>query len=672
MKHYSSIFIIAATIILAACSTSEVYSPDNCLLLQFSIDNSGIPHYMLTKNGDTLLLPSRLGFDNHTYTLKKTEHSKFNETWETTWGEEQFIKNQYRELAVSLLDEENNPVVIRFRIFNDGFAFRYEFGGNNEPFEIYKENTEYSFTDDPELWYIPWTTPYYEGLWQKSPMTALRDTACSPLTIEYADGSYAFLHEAALDDYPAQNFYVTDNGDRSIFPVVGTFLTPLSDGVSVHAERGRTKSPWRFMTVAGNITQLAASRIMLNLNEPCKIEDTSWIQPMKFIGIWWAIHLDHYTWCYRILDEKGNFLRLSPNHGATTDNMRRYLDFAAEHGFGGVLAEGWNEGWDGDWTSNLADFTTPTPDFDISYLSRYAHDRGVQIIGHHETGGNTQNYESQLLDAFHYYDTLGIHNVKTGYVHAKLDGKEWHKSQYGVRHMNHVIRTAAENHVCIDNHECVMPTGLCRTYPNLMSGEGVRGQEWDAWSTDGGSPAEHLCVLPFTRCMAGPVDFTPGTFDFSNPIHPQTRVHSTLARQLALFVTIYSPLQMASDMPESYMQHPDAFHFIEQVPCDWKQSVVLDATIGDYVVTTRQDRHSDNWYLGATTDENPRDISIPLSFLEKGKTYEADIYRDAPETDWVSNPYAIVIEKKQVTAADTLNVRLAAAGGCAMRLVVKD
>lgn len=665
-KAYLFVLLVAAIAMTGCRQSTRVSSPDKTIELSFCLHDQ-VPYYSVIKDGRQVLGTSRMGFDDHKYTMVSLRSSSKNESWETTWGEERIIKNNYRELQVTLRDEQNELMVVRFRVFNDGIGFRYEFPGEGGSFEICNENTEYCFTDDPEVWTIPWRTPYYEGLWEKSPMTALRDTLCSPVTIEYSNGSYAFLHEAALDDWAAQNFYVADGAEPSVFPVLGTYLTPWSTGVSVYGERGKTKSSWRMLILADNITELAASRLMLNLNEPCKIEDTSWIQPMKFIGIWWAIHLDHYSWCYRLLDEKGNVIGLAPKHGATTENMKRYIDFAAGHGFGGVLAEGWNEGWDGDWTSNLASFTTPTPDFDIEYLSRYAKEHGVQIIGHHETGGNIQNYEQQLDSALSYYDRLGIHNVKTGYVHAKLEGKEWHKSQYGVRHMNHVIRTAAANHVCIDNHECVMPTGLCRTYPNLMTGEGVRGQEWDAWSTDGGSPAQHLCVLPFTRCMAGPVDFTPGTFDFSNPIHPETRVHSTLARQLALFVTVYSPLQMASDMPESYMQHPEAFRFIEQVPCDWEQSHVLDAKIGEYVITARQDRHSSDWYLGAITNEQEREVSVDLSFLDKNKNYTAEIYRDDSQTDWQQNPYKIVIEKRTLTASDTLTLTLKAAGGAAVR-----
>ncbi len=674
MKHIGIIFILSALLLAGCTGKTAVTSPDGRTNIRFSLTESGEPQYSVTKDGKAVIDPSRLGmvFEGNEFTsglkIKSVERDSKDEIWQQVWGEESFARNHYREMAVTLTNSEEQQLIIRFRAFNDGVAFRYETcplqGKDNvsQEFVLTDELTEYRFVSNPETWSLPWDTPFYEGLWEKSLLSRKKDTLCSPLTLEFEDGTYGFLHEANLTDYAAQNFYIKQDA------TLGTYLTPWSNGVKVYGEYGKTVSPWRFLILADNITELAASRIMLNLNEPCKIEDTSWIKPMKFIGIWWAIHLDHYTWCYRLLDEKGRFIALSPNHGATTENMCRYIDFAAEHGFGGVLAEGWNEGWDGDWTSNLAEFSKPTPDFDMEYLSKYAQEKGVQIIGHHETGGNVTHYEEQMEDAFHYYDVHGIHNVKTGYVHSKLEGKEWHKSQYGVRHMRKVIETAAREHVCIDNHECVMPTGLQRTYPNLMSGEGVRGQEWDAWSTDGGSPAQHLCVLPFTRVMAGPVDFTPGTFDFSNPIHPQTRVHSTLARQLALFVVIYSPLQMASDLPESYMQHPEAFRFIEDVPCDWQRSVVLDAKIGEYVLTARQDKNSSDWYVGAITNEEEREVNIDLSFLDKGKTYTAEIYRDTENTEWQNNPYDIAIETRQVRAGDVLRLTLNAAGGAAVRL----
>ena len=395
---------------------------------------------------------------------------------------------------------------------------------------------------------------------------------------------------------------------------------------------------------------------MLNLNEPSKIEDTSWIRPGKYIGIWWSMHLFQETWAQ------------GPEHGATTENMMRYIDFAAENGIRGVLAEGWNVGWDGAWTKNTdrISFTEPYPDFDIARIAEYAASKGVELIGHHETGANTKNYEAQMEEAFAFYRKYGVHVVKTGYVNVLMDGKELHDSQYGVRHYRRVIETAARYGICIDNHEPVMPTGLERTWPNLMTQEGVRGQEYNAWSPDGGNPPEHTTVLPFLRGLAGPMDYTFGTFDFSNPVSPFARVQSTVARELAHYVVIYSPLQMASDLPENYAGKP-AFAFIRDVPTDWERTVVPQAVIGDYCVFARQERDGEDWYLGAVTDEEPRTVEVALSFLTPGRKYTAQIYADGEGADWKTNPYAVEITEREVGADDRLTIRMASGGGCAVR-----
>ena len=404
------------------------------------------------------------------------------------------------------------------------------------------------------------------------------------------------------------------------------------------------------------LPDLVASRIMLNLNEPCKIEDTNWIHPTKFMGIWWGMHIKTMTW------EQG------PHHGATTTNMERYMRFAKKHNIGAVLAEGWNLGWE-DWKH--FDFTTPYNDWDMPYLSHLADSLGVQIVGHNETGGNAADYEKDLDSIYRYHAANGIHLIKTGYVAPiirTMDGLQWNKGQSGVRHYRKVIETAAKYHIAIDNHEPVMPTGLQRTYPNLMTQEGVRGQEWNAWSADGGSPCEHVTVLPYTRILAGPVDYTPGVFHFENPVIPTTRVHSTLMNQLGLFVCFYSPLQMACDLPEHYMEHADAFRFIEDVPCDWERSLLVDGKIGDYCVFARQGRGSDNWYIGGITDENSREVTIPLSMLPKDQTYQLTLYRDGEQADWQTNPYDYVIEAQTVTSSDTLHIRMASGGGFAASL----
>ena len=652
------LFAVALSLLcICSCSKlSEVKSPDGRLVVRFSLTDDGAPQYSVEKDGKAILLPSPMGFVTDGADLTcgycmagRVARRSQDETWETVWGEEQFIRDCHNEMVIPLKHKNGYKLHITFRVFDDGFAFRYSSAA--WPY-ILDEATAYCFAEEPEAWSIPWRTEYYEGLWHKAPVSEL-DTVCSPVTLEMADGSYAFLHEAALTNYPAQNLYA--DGE-----VLRTFLTPWKDedgnDMSLKAEGGELCTPWRFMILTPTLPEMVASRIMLNLNEPCAIENTDWIHPMKFIGIWWGMHIKTMTW------EAG------PKHGATTENMKRYLKFASDHHIGGVLAEGWNLGWE-DWKH--FSFTKPYPDWDMDALSEYADKLGVAIVGHNETGGNAADYEQDLDEIYTYHQKHNIHAIKTGYVSPIIrtkDGLQWNKGQSGVRHYRKVIETAAKYHICIDNHEPVMPTGLQRTWPNLLTQEGVRGQEWNAWSVDGGSPCEHVTVLPFTRIMAGPVDYTPGVFTFENPIIPGTRVHSTLMNQLGLFVCFYSPLQMACDLPESYMRHPDAFQFIEQVPCDWKQSRLLDGKIGDYVVFARQDRNSNAWYVGGITDEEARQITIRLDFLDAEKQYTATIYRDADNADWKTNPYAYVIEKKTVTAADSLVLNMASGGGFAISL----
>ncbi len=664
MKRIS--LIAAAVFCLTACQHSSVVtSPNKTIHVSFSLSDDGTPLYSVSRNGECVIMPSALGFITTSTDLtaafcyKGSERDSHNETWETVWGEEQYICNHYNELTVRLQHSSGILMNIIFRVFDDGWALRYTFPEqDSDSLILLSENTCYTFACEPQAWSIPWRTEYYEALWTKEPL-AEKDTMCSPITLEMADGSFAFLHEAALYDYPAQNFYVCDAAAHT---TLATYLTPWQNGVAAY-ERTPFSTPWRMMILTDNLPALVASRVMLNLNDPCKIEDTSWIHPMKFIGIWWGMHLKTMTW------------NQGPKHGATTANMKRYIDFAADNGFGGVLAEGWNVGWEA-WagidTTARYSFVTPYSDYDLDYLSDYAHQRGVEIVFHHETQGNAAQYEQEMDEAYSFMERYGMHAVKTGYVCpiiTTVDGKQYNRSQSGVRHYRTAIETAARHHVCIDNHEPVMPTGLQRTYPNLFTQEGIRGQEWNAWSQDGGSPAEHVTVLPFTRMLAGPADYTPGVFNFDNPVYPDTRVHATIANQLALFVVLYSPLQMACDLPENYLKHPAELQFIRDVPCDWKQSHLLSGVIGDYVVMARQDRHSDDWYIGAVTDEQARDITIGWSFLPEGITYTAQVYRDADDADWQTNPYATSIETMTVSAtSEPFTLRLASGGGCAIRL----
>jgi alpha-glucosidase len=475
-----------------------------------------------------------------------------------------------------------------------------------------------------------------------------------------ANGLYLTIHEAALIDYPAMALKMGTN------TTLECDLYPWSNGTKVKASTP-LQTPWRTIQIAENPGDLITSYLILNLNEPNKLEDTSWIKPGKYVGIWWGMHIGTYTW--------GS----GPNHGATTENAMRYIDFASEYGFDGVLIEGWNLGWDGNWTANGDEFsfTQPYPDFDIQAVTEYAASKGVKLIGHHETGAAIQNYEGQMDAAFQLYQSLGVDTVKTGYVgwgqgikhyddRGYIQGVEWHHGQYMVAHYRKVIETAAKYHIMLDVHEPVKDTGERRTYPNMMTREGARGQEYDAWSEDGGNPPDHTTILPFTRMMAGPFDLTPGTFDLMIEAKPDNRVNTTLAKQLALYVVIYSPMHMASDLPENYIDQP-AFQFIQDVPTDWRDTQVLDAAIGDAVTIVRQDRNSDDWYLGSITDENGRSLDVTLDFLDPDRKYVAEIYADGPDADWLDNLLSIKISQVLVDNGTSLTLDLAPGGGAAVR-----
>lgn len=668
MKNVISISFFFIACLLTACNGNpkekSVMSPDEKIKILFTLDN-GIPYYAVEKNGEKVINQSLLGFTlkdksdlTGPFKIKNVNYVDLDETWEQVWGEEIEVRNHYKEMKIELIEksQEKRMLNLIFRAFDDGIGFRYEFPeqANLTDFEITAELTEFALVQDDEVWSIPaYKGEYYEMLYNKSSISAL-DTVSTPLTIETGNGKYITIHEANLTDYAAMNLYPASGSKLKVD------LTPWSNGIKVYAKTPSV-TPWRTIILVDNLNDLVNSRIMLNLNEPSKIEDTSWIRPSKYIGIWWGMHMEKYSWAQ------------GPKHGATTKNVKKYIDFAADHKIDGVLVEGWNEGWDGDWVANGHEFsfTKPYPDFDMDEISKYASMKGVELIGHHETGGSTLNYEKQIEDAFAFYKKHGISAVKTGYVNNFLDKKERHSSQYGVRHFRKVIETAAKYQIMIDNHEPAMPTGLRRTYPNLMTQEGVRGQEYNAWSQDGGSPPEHTTVIPFTRGLAGPMDYTPGIFNFNNPVFPQTRVQSTISGELALYVVIYSPLQMAADLPEHYINQP-AFKFIQDVPVDWSKTIIKEGRIGDYVVTARKDKHSDNWYLGAITDENARTLQTDLSFLDEGKSYQAVIYKDAPDSDWKTNPYSIIIEETVVNSESILDLNLSPGGGAAIQFKAMD
>ncbi|MDR2840467.1 MAG: glycoside hydrolase family 97 protein [Paludibacter sp.] len=666
----TQVLTLAVLLLMFSCGKNDknvltLKSPDGKTAVTFTLDE-GKAYYSVSKSGERILNPSRLGFmltDNDSlcanFEIIGTKTDSKDETWQQVWGEEIDVRNHYNELIVNLQEKTGKKRLLNiiFRTFDDGIGFRYDFPRqeNLTEFEIADELTEFALANDDSIWSQHLFDRDYEQLYTKRKISEIADTVSTPVTIETADGRYIAIHEAELVDFAKMNLYLPLTSANSRSGKLKADLTPWSSGIKVYAHTPFV-SPWRTIILADNLNDLVNSRLMLNLNESCKIIDTQWITPTKYIGIWWGMHLEKYSWVQ------------GAKHGATTENMKQYIDFAAANGFGGVLVEGWNIGWEGYMVGNgeFFRFAQPYPDFDIEEVSSYAADKGVEMIGHNETAGAITNYENQLDSAFRFANKYGIHSIKTGYVNPLLDGKERHSSQYGVRHYRKVVETAAKFQVMIDTHEPIMPTGWQRTYPNLMSQEGTRGQEWDAWSTDGGNPPEHSTILPFTRALAGPIDFTPGTFNFTNPVHPQTRVQTTIAKQLALYVVIYSPLQMASDLPENYENCPN-FEFIRIVPVDWQKSIILDGKIGDFVVTARKDKHSDDWYLGAITDENARNLKLQLNFLDKDKKYTAKIFGDAPDADWKTKPSAVEITETEIDANSVLDLHLATSGGAAIQ-----
>jgi alpha-glucosidase len=537
-----------------------------------------------------------------------------------------------------------------FRVFNDGFGFRYILPDyhKGKSFQVQDELTEITLAHDAKTWSIPANhTEYFEGIYT-SDLLSKKDTVCTPLTIEYEKDLFLAIHEAALEDYASMNL-TPRSGDGGNVRLL-TALTPWQNGVKVYAQ-GEMKSPWRTMVISKTAGGLLTSNLMLNLNEPSRIKDTSWIEPGRYIGIWWSIHKKQNTW------------EMGPTHGATTENVKRYMDFAARHGFSGVLAEGWNPGWaEGEQISYLQSY----PDFDMEEVTRYGLMKGVRFIGHTETWGNATLLENQMEQAFSWFEKLGIRVVKTGYVGHYFDGKELAKSQYGIRHYRRVIECAAKHHIMIDNHEPAMPTGIQRTWPNLMTQEGVRGQEYNAWDRRGGNPPSHTVTLPFTRGLAGPTDFTPAIFNFSE-IVPGTHPHSTLAKQLGEFVVIYSPLQMAADAIENYEGQP-ALSFIENCPTTWSQTLVPNGEIGKYITVVRKERGGDRWFIGSITNEEARNLDVALGFLDEGAAYRAIIYEDGPEADYERNPYEMTIRQIKVAKGDVLHLHLTRSGGAAIRI----
>ena len=656
--------LITTSIIFFSCTSKslQMNSPDKSITVLFSVDE-GQPRYSITKHGKPVIESSAMGFvlrdltDRGTkYKLLSSERSSADTTWEQVWGEFKYITDRHNELILHLQEAGGRKILmdIHFRVFDDGVGFRYSFPGQDGPDSIIilDELTEFTFPEEHQVWWIPVHSEnsYYESLYRKN-LVGETDTINTPVTFETTDGCYLAIHEANLTDFASMTLKKTNSRQYV------SELVPWSDGIKVYT-KAPFVSPWRTIIIGEKPGDLLTSTLMLNLNDPCVLDDVSWIEPSKYIGIWWGMHIEKYTWGQ------------GPRHGATTKNVMKYIDFAGKYRFDGVLVEGWNHGWDGEWwiDGTKFSFTESYPDFDLNKIAAYAATKKVRLIGHHETGGAVENYENQMEDAFAMYQRSGVNTVKTGYVNKYLDGREWHDGQFGVRHYRKVIETAAKYHIMIDNHEPVKGTGLQRTYPNLMTQEGARGQEYNAWSPDGGNPPSHTSVLPFTRMLAGPFDFTPGIFNFDYRAVEGTRANTTLAKQLALYVIIFSPLQMACDLPENYEGNP-AFEFIREVPCTWSDTKVLDAGIGKYVSIARKDRDSEEWYIGSITDEDPRSFELDLSFLEDGLEYTAEIYADGENANYKSNPMPVEILSQAVNSKTKLTIKLAPGGGTAIRLV---
>ncbi|MRX38587.1 glycoside hydrolase family 97 protein [Flavobacterium sp. LC2016-23] len=663
---YSYCLITLASVLIFACSTKKTYtisSPDKNSKLVFELTASGQPQYSFSSNGKSVIEPSLLGFEfqgiqkmTEDFEVLSTEEKMADETWEQPWGEFKKVRDHHTEMIVHLKESkgEERLVDIIFRVFDDGLGFRYEFPKQPHlgKVKISNEVTQFTFKDTNEVWWIPVhrENSYYESTYRKTLMSKT-DTINTPATFETKDKLYVAIHEANLTDFASMTLLKTSDKQYK------SDLVAWADGVKVYAETP-FKTPWRTIVVGKTPGDVATSTIMLNLNEPSKIEDLSWITPSKYIGIWWGMHLEKFTWGQ------------GAKHGATTKNTKEYIDFAAKNNFDGVLVEGWNEGWDGDWTADGSafSFVKAYPDFNLEEITKYAAMKNVRLIGHHETAGATKNYENQLEEAFKLYQKMGVNSVKTGYVNKFLDKKEWHDSQYGARHYRKVIETAAKYHIMIDNHEPMKGTGIQRTYPNFMSQEGGRGQEYNAWSADGGNTPEHLTTLPFTRMLSGPFDYTPGNFNFDYKTPSGARVKTTLANQLALYVIIFSPLQMASDLPENYEGKPE-FQFIKDVPCTWSDTKVLDSKIGAYTTIARKDWNEKNWYLGSITNSDARDLKVTLSFLDHNKEYEAEIYADGVGANYKTNPYPVTISKQKVNNKTVLDLKLASGGGTAIRFI---
>lgn len=696
-KIFLYLLLLCASFTLKA-NEQTLSSPNGQLQAIFSIDN-GIPTYQLSYKGKTVIKPSKMGlelFDSpdliHNFSIVDAQTSSFDETWTPVWGEESKIRNHYNEMAITLQQENTHrKMILRFRLFDDGLGFRYEFPEQPELtyFVIKEERTQFAMTGDHTAFWIPgdydtqeydYTTSHLSeirGLMPKAITPNASQTPFSPtgvqtaLMMKTADGLYINLHEAALVDYSCMHL---DLDDKNF--VFESHLTPDGQGRKGYLQTPCV-SPWRTIIVSDKAADILLSRITLNLNEPCKLEDTSWIKPVKYVGVWWEMITGKSTWAYCDLPSVKlgltDYSKVKPNgkHGANNDNVRRYIDFAAENGFDQVLVEGWNIGWE-DWFGKskdyVFDFVTPYPDFDLEALNNYAHSKGVKLMMHHETSSSTRNYERHMEEAYALMNKYGYNAVKSGYVGNILPRGEHHYGQWINNHYLYALQKAAEHRIMVNAHEAVRPTGLCRTYPNLIGNESARGTEYQAF---GGSKPNHTTILPFTRLIGGPMDYTPGIFEMDiSKINPENDSHAnvTIANQLGLYVTMYSPLQMAADLPENYERFADAFQFIKDVAIDWDETRVLEAEPGQYITYARKTKGENEWFVGNTNGYDARTSNIIFDFLPKNTTYEATIYSDAKDAHYKTNPQAYQIKKMKVSNKSKLSLYCAPGGGYAISI----
>lgn len=702
MNRIQSVLLSLSFLMMSAwgLQAEDLKSPNGRLLMHFEVDGMGCPVYTLSYKGKPVIKRSRLGLEAEGFSLRegfqlqKAETATFDETWKPVWGEVSSIRNHYNELAVTLHQPKDDRTIrIRFRLYDDGLGFRYEFPEqkNLVYFVIKDEYSEFAMAGDHKAFWIPGDYDTQEYDYTESHLSEIRklmkaavtfntsQTPFSPtgvqtaLMMKSADGLYINLHEAALVDYPCMSLELDDKT-----MTFRSWLTPDAQGKKGYMQTP-CQSPWRTIMVSDDAREILASKLTLNLNEPCALKDVSWIKPVKYIGVWWEMITGKSTWAYTndllsVHIGVTDYTKVKPNgtHAANNDKVRRYIDFAAKHGFDQVLVEGWNIGWE-DWFGHskdyVFDFLTPYPDFDIKALNEYAHSKGVKLMMHHETSASTRNYERHMEEAYQLMNKYGYNAVKSGYVGNIIPRGEHHYGQWMINHYLYAVKKAAEHHIMVNAHEAVRPTGLCRTYPNLIGNESARGGEYESF---GGNKPFHTTILPFTRLMGGPMDYTPGIFETRiKNVNPENNsfVHSTLARQLALFVTMYSPLQMAADLPENYERFMDAFQFIKDVAVDWDDSKYLEAEPGRYITVARKAKGTNNWFVGCTASENGHMANISFDFLDPKRKYTATIYADGPTAHYEKNPQAYTIKKMTVTNKSRLTLRAASGGGFAISII---